>query len=316
MKPNFQSSSIALIIYASIVIALYYLSSNIAYVLVIGAPFLAYFPGMIISNRFHILDPSPIILPIGLSIIITGSTYTLINIVLGSNAPLALILIMSAIAVIDSLFRGSSFYRYPYFSRSLILLTKTHGKERMVWAIAIVFLLIATSSTIYFISTQNDVRPFSEIYIISMDGKAFDYNTTIEQGSNFSLKVGISNHEGRTVHYQILCFLVNVTSINQTNIEPSMMRYLGAKETTLDSDAPDIDSEWGGQWESKWSFSFSDDGKFKLFFFLFEDGLPDYVSDLTVGNDYQETAVATLLMDTMHSNILNVNLNVEINPPL
>lgn len=311
MRKPLTLSFVIFFTYIIFFIAISILYKDAVLTIFIGAPLLFYIPGKIILNYLDV-QITNLVLPVGISILTMGIIYTIINIVFRGWAEFITIAIFSSLSIaylqkIDpqSEYLKRIFYKYAFIKE----LSK---KDKVILSVSIVFLLLLTSFTIVLISQQNDFEPFSEIYILNTNKNAFDYPNIIHKGSDFTLILGVANNEGRTVSYSVLCFLVEVDIINQTTVVPSSMLFQGQRDVTLDGDSPEIDSRWGGQWESVWTFTIKDVGNYKLYFFLFKDDIPDHLQGLTPNTDYGMTEVSNLLFDTMHSETLSVNLNVEV----
>lgn len=311
MKKHWTLTFTIFILYIFCFISISLIVRDVVLTIIIGAPLLFYIPGKIILNYIQIKYTISI-LPIGISVLIAGIIYIIYSIIIPAWAEFVTIATISSISIIYCV---KIYLRTNYFINiynRFTYLNELSKKEKIVLSISIALLLILTSFTIALISQQKDFVPFSEIYIINKDKNAFGYYNTVQNGSDFTLILGVSNNEGRSVSYSVLCFLVEVQTINQTTVIPSSMLFQGQRDVTLNGDSPEIDSRWGGQWESVWTFDMNNVGNYKLYFFLFKDEIPEYLAGLTVNNDYHMTEVSNLLFDTMHSEILSVNLNVEV----
>jgi uncharacterized membrane protein len=257
-------------------------------------------------------DVSSVIFYIGLSVLISSIILITLDLILSSRELLILVIILGLISIVDSLIPGSSNFRFEKLAGLLRLLSNASKADKTMWSVVVAFLLVSSSLTVYFLRLISMTNLLPSCCNISTSGNASDYHNNISLASNYSLVIGVNNHEGRAINYNILCFMVDVKSINHTSIIPQQMIFLGSKTCFLVSDPPAIDSNWEAQWESEWSFSFNQTGQYKLFFFLFLGEPPEYLNELNVGTDYKNKEASMLLDDYMHSEVLNVNLNINI----
>jgi len=88
--------------------------------------------------------------------------------------------------------------------------------DRMVSYILIVVIVVALASVIYIIISPSSGEKFTEFYILGPDGKAGNYPTNLTVGENGTVTVGIVNHEGTSVSYELVMRSNNVIFKNKT----------------------------------------------------------------------------------------------------
>lgn len=299
-----------LLLYVVSITFSWYLSGSTALTLIIGSLLLFYFPGRITLTRI-MKSQNDLILSIGVSTIISGSIFLFYYTVLKLQTPIWPILTVSLLASIDSCIEGS-FFEMKRVKKIADYVDLLCSKNKIAFPIAVAFLLLAGTVLTYFTVVQNDFEPFSEIYLVNSEKDAFGYDNTLQNGSSLSLVVGVGNHEKRVVQYHLACFQISNFYIDNTSIIAEDMYLVEYSTFTIVGDAPSIDSKWNGQWEKELTVAFNKPGEYKLFFFLFIDDLPPIVQNLTLGVDYADTDVSSLINDVMHQEYISVNLNVHV----
>jgi len=83
-----------------------------------------------------------------------------------------------------------------------------------VLAVITAILIIATIfAAVQTINSGRVIEPFSALGLLNKNGKIGDYPREVVAGTPFQLNVYIENHEGKTMYYEILGKLGNITSI-------------------------------------------------------------------------------------------------------
>ena len=296
---------------------------------VIGLPFLLFFPGYVLiaflfPEKGSLEAIERMALSFGLSIAISpliglGLNYTPFGIRLEP--------ILASITLFDLTFCYLTYWRRnriedPYLPFDPLklkrdLLTSYKKESKIDRTLSIVLVLAILSSIIalaYVVVVPKEGESFTEFYILGPGGKASGYphDLTVDQGA--SVFVGIANHEHRQVHYYVQVWIVNATFINnQTQIHH--MYYYDQFEVTLNHTNVNMDEKWEKQWESNYSFSIPIQGNYKLWFFLFEDSVPEYARDLAKMQDYAGSATDFLIQDAVSNKLLSLNLNLHVVPP-
>jgi uncharacterized membrane protein len=121
--------------------------------------------------------------------------------------------------------------------------------DRILSAVLIAAITVCTGIIIYLSVTPSANDKFSEFYILNADGKASNYPYDVKTGEPVKLRLGVINHEYRTVNYRIL------------------IKQNGAIIKTVDVGLlPDKQ-----KWEEKVDFTVEGNGKSQLEFYLFTD---------------------------------------------
>jgi uncharacterized membrane protein len=94
------------------------------------------------------------------------------------------------------------------------------GHSRLYQTIGIIFLLfivIATSATVYVITAPAEGEHFTEFYVLDENGSAGNYPERFAAGDSQTVIIGIGNHEYRHVTYTVETWLCNQTFDPDTN---------------------------------------------------------------------------------------------------
>lgn len=292
--------------------------------LVLGLPFILFFPGYaLISLLFPEKKSLELIerlaLSFGLSIAIVpligfGLYFAPLGI---SIAPILWsIIVFTVIFSVAALWRRSNsnepFLPFELGSINGKISKQLSGQSKVDKTLS-VLLVIAIISTIvaigYVVAFPREGEPFTEFYILGPGGEASSYpkNLTIDQ--NASVIVGIANHEGRTINYSVEVWLENATYINNiTSVHH--LYYLDSFNTTLNNVPVNLEDNWTKQWHQTYNFTIPYPGHYKLWFILLKDGRPFSGQYL---HDYVGTDTQTRFIDMVTSNnYLTLNLNLKV----
>jgi len=133
--------------------------------------------------------------------------------------------------------------------------------------------------------TPQQKEKFTEFYLLGSSQNSTDFPRNISAGENYSVIIGVANHEYRTIDYTIEVWLINETEVeNKTTIEN--MWFFDKISVSLTHTDLVIDNINKAQWEYPYSFSTNKTGLFKLTFLLFTTSTNDYIKDF----DYKEIA--------------------------
>jgi len=292
---------------------------------VIGLPFILFFPGYaLIAFLFPREEDLGIIervaLSFGLSIAITpliglGLNYTPFGIRLGP--------ILICITAFNLIFAFLAEYRrnsvdQPYVPIQLDRMkemTRSTFKEgnRVDRALTIILVISIAASLIalaYVIAVPKQGEKFTEFYILGPGGKASDYPTNLTVGEDASLIIGIANHEYQEMYYGVEMWLVNASFVdNQTQVH--QMYFFDSFNVTLESIPPNIEGNWTPQWEMNYSFVVDIEGVYKMWFLLNEN---EHEFDGIGYQDYASTE-SQRIVQAVNGDILSLNLNMNITSP-
>jgi uncharacterized membrane protein len=329
MNPKYKSSwdLMVIIILSGLLIISTLLIPDLWLRVIIGLPFLLFFPGyafiaFLFPEKKSLGIIERLALSFGLSIAITpligfGLNYMIFGIRLEP--------ILFSVTLFNVALSLAAYWRrdkvqesYLPFDPKILYgsLMSNYRKERGLDKVLTIILVISILSSIvvlaYVGTVPREGEKFTEFYILGPYGKASDYPHNLTIGQNASLIVGIANHEYRQVHYFVQLWLVNASFIdNQTMI--NQMYYFDSFDVTLDHTAVNLEGPWTSQWQQNYTFNVSIEGEYKLWFFLFKDNVPDYAQGLNRMADYAGTATDFLLQDAVQNKLLSLNLNLRVN---
>jgi uncharacterized membrane protein len=151
--------------------------------------------------------------------------------------------------------------------RKALLPEGESGIDRILSVILAFSILMAIGATVYMVVVPKEGEHFTEFYILGERGKAADYPRNIELGKEYSMIIGIGNHEYRNVTYTVECHAVNLTfdPLTNTSMENGM-ELLDAWSITVADNTT---------YEKRWNFSLSKNGFNRLDFLLFNETIPD-----------------------------------------
>ena len=263
---------------------IYFLPDNPARI-VIGLPFILFFPGYsLIAALFPEKKSLDVIeriaLSFGLSIAVTpliglGLNYTPFGIRLDP--------ILVSVSAFNMLLCAVAYWRRTKASEPFIpmampqfrfLAKEAFGKGEKIDRVLNIILVIAIASSlialVYVVAVPKQGEKFTEFYILGPGGKASDYPTNLTVGEEGTIIIGIANHEYRTVSYGVEIWLVNASFVdNQTII--NKMLFFDSFNVTLNHTDPNIEGEWKPQWERNYTFSVDVAGQYKMYLLLYKD---------------------------------------------
>ena len=163
---------------------------------------------------------------------------------------------------------------------------KSKNKIDLFLNILIVFSLItATLVATYVLITPQQKEKFTEFYLLGSSQNSTDFPRNISAGENYSIIIGVANHEYKTIDYTIEVWLINESEVeNKTTIEN--MWFFDKILVSLNHTDLDIDNVKKAQWEHHYFFNTNKTGLFKLTFLLFTTSTNDYIKEF----DYKEIA--------------------------
>jgi uncharacterized membrane protein len=331
MNPKAKESwdLVAIIVLSGLLILSILLVPEFPLRIVIGLPFLLFFPGyaliaFLFPDKKSLDTIERIALSFGLSIAITpligfGLNYTPFGIRLDP-------ILASETAFIVAFCLLAYWRRYKVEERYLpfdpIKLWnsatgqyKKEGKlDRALTIILVIAILSSVISLAYVVAFPRQGEKFTEFYILGPGHNATGYPHNLTVGQNASVFIGIKNHEGRQVHYYVQVWLVNASFVNNQTIIYAMY-YLDQFDTVLNNTPVNLDGPWTPQYERNYTFSIPIAGQFKLWFFLFKDAVPPYAENLTYMQDCAGGPTDQLLYAAVANDasvLLSLNLNLSI----
>jgi len=192
---------------------------------------------------------------------------------------------------------------------------RTRGKKEKI-AILIALILIATVVTgALYGALQVEKERFSEFYITSESGGAYDIPTNYTANASTPIVIGIANHEGRTVKYFVEVWLVNYTFINN-EVNVHEMYYYDSFNVTLENVNVDLNDPWHPQFETNYELNFSKSGDYSLMFLLFPDVQEELPQPLPLDHNtnYAFTSASWRIVECVNHQVQYLRLAIIINP--
>jgi len=308
-----------------LILIIYLLPDNVLRV-VIGLPFILFFPGY---AALSVLFPEDkdleiierVALSFGLSIAISplvgfGLNYTPFGIRLTP-------ILLSLSALIVALSAGGLYRREkaaaPYLpmdisktGRGYIQQFKAEkGVDRVLTIILVISIISSVAALTYVIAVPRQGESFTEFYILGPGGMAEGYPRNLSVGQDASVIIGIANHEHRTVVYTVELWLVNMTFVdNATQVHK--MYYFDSFNVTLDHTDADLEGEWQAQWELPYDFNVTVEGNYKLWFLLYQDEAPALPYAPSPMSDYTGTSAEDRIVGAVENEVQSLNLNLRV----
>ncbi|AEK73109.1 hypothetical protein GQS_06055 [Thermococcus sp. 4557] len=187
--------------------------------------------------------------------------------------------------------------------------------DRALTVILIIAIITSIGTLGYVVTHPKQGEAFTEFYILGPEGIADNYPTELRVGQNGTVIIGIVNHEHRNVTYHVQIWLVNLTWDNTTNttIIHGMYPMPGWFNVTLPSVPVNIEGNWTPQFETNYTFSIEEPGKWQVWFLLFKDDEPELPPAPADGN-YAETPAKDLILEAINGTVQSLKLNVEVKP--
>ena len=329
-----RSWDLTLIIILSVILALFiYLVPEFPGRIVLGLPFILFFPGYaLIATLFPEKSSLDLIeriaLSFGLSIAVVpligfGLNYTPFGIRL--DPILWSLITFNAIFCIVGMWRRSVSAE-PFLPFKLEYITSMVKSEfnqgtktdRILSIILVLAILSSVVALIYIVAVPRQGEAFSEFYILGPSKKAADYPKNIVAGIDETIIIGIANHNHRAINYSVEIWLANYT-YSENDIDIHRLYFMDVFNETLEHVPVNLESDWTSQYEKEYALSVpleALDGdlnsNFKLWFILNEDIEPfpgrediNYQENKEVRNRFLDK------ISDKDAYTLNLNLNVS-----
>lgn len=294
--------------------------------IIIGLPFILFFPGY---AALSVLFPEGkdleiierVALSFGLSIAISplvgfGLNYTPFGIRL---AP-----ILFSLAALNVALSVGGLYRReravtPYLPFDPLVVWKKYsaqfkaekGVDKLLTVVLVISILSSVIALIYVVAVPRQGESFTEFYILGPGGNATGYPRDLSLGQDASVIIGIANHEHRTVEYTVELWLVNMSfTDNVTQIHA--MYFFDSFDVTLEHTDVDLEGQWQPQWELPYHFNVTLEGNFKLWFLLFKDGAPALPFAPSFMLEYTGTSAEARIVGAVENEVQSLNLNLRV----
>jgi len=187
------------------------------------------------------------------------------------------------------------------------------GADKALTIILVISIVLAVSALIYVVAVPRPGEAFTEFYILGPDGTASGYPNNLTVGEEGEVIVGIVNHEQRQVNYTVEVWLVNAT-LTEGTLDVAHMYYVDSFSVLLDSVPVDLEGNWTPQWEMPFQFSFDITGQYKLWFLLYQDGVPPLPTPPSNMEDFAGTVAEDRIAGAVQNEVQSLNLNLRITP--
>ncbi|HQN75458.1 MAG TPA: DUF1616 domain-containing protein [Methanomassiliicoccales archaeon] len=294
--------------------------------IVIGLPFILFFPGY---SALSVLFPESkdleiierVALSFGLSIAISplvgfGLNYTPFGIRL---APILFSLAALNIALsVGGLYRREK-AESPYLPFDPAAVWKKYstqfkaekGVDKVLTVVLVISILSSVIALVYVVAVPRQGESFTEFYILGPGGNATGYPRNLTVGQDASVIIGIANHEHREVRYTVELWLVNMSFVdNATQVHA--MYFFDSFNVTLEHTDVDLEGEWQPQWELPYDFNVSIEGNYKLWFLLYKDGAPALPFAPSPMMDYTGTSAEDRIIRAVENEVQSLNLNLRV----
>lgn len=191
---------------------------------------------------------------------------------------------------------------------------RANRKKALTKSLAfLLFSLLLTVVLIISISPPN-YDGYTELYITGPDGRPDSVPREVVGHTNFSIIVGLVNHEKVDTSYEIQVWLVNSTTAdNWTDVSAAF--FIKKINVQLPHVDPSTSESWEPQFETMMTFNLNTSGSFKLFFLLSKGGDPELPSNLVPMNNYVGYEIEDLINKARRYEVQSVNINLIISEP-
>jgi uncharacterized membrane protein len=321
-----RSWDLALIVLLSLLLAAFiYLVPDSPARIIIGIPFIIFFPGYaLIATLFpekKSLDTiERIALSFGLSIAVVpligfGLNYTPFGIRLD---PIlwSLILFNAVMSVLGIWRRSVSSEPFLPFNPNLMVKGSKEKfrmgakTDKVLTVVLVLSILSSVVALAYVVAVPRQGEQFTEFYVLGPGGKATDYPHNLTVNQSASVILGMANHEYHTVNYTVEVWLANATFSNNVTTVNHLL-YLDGFSVVLDHVPVNIDGNWTPEWQQQYNFSSPVTGSYKIWFVLQVDG---EAFQGVKYQDYVNTSTQDRFMSMINSKgyySLNLNLNIS-----
>ena len=257
--------------------------------------------GAMVSLTFGLFKGDHASFIFGSAIISIAAWFPLFYI-LGNDLALAFLSVLTLVLCIKDAYRSK--VRFPKLTK----LSKQRSK-----ALTVLVLGILISYAVWNATASYDGDDLTEFFLLNADGEASDYPSVMLANETAAIILGLNNHQGREVSYEIQVWLTDF--YDQSDIlNTSVMIYIGNVTVTLpDQPYPQME-EWDAQYMEVYDIHIPIEGKHKLWFILFIDETPSQYQDLKHWEDYYDQGSISLLIDVQMGNYLALALNLEVLP--
>lgn len=186
--------------------------------------------------------------------------------------------------------------------------------RRYAWTVSVTILVILIISVWSIATTPVPTERYTEFYITGPDGRPESIPREITAGTNYSVRLGIVNHEQRTIDYTVQIWLIESSTVDNWTVVKTAY-YIHNFTVRLIHIGESQDSEWAPQFETKYVFNMNITGYYKMFFLLSKRGDPVLPTNVTPMQDYAGEEIEELINQARMFEFQSVNINLHISEP-
>lgn len=252
-----------------------------------------------------------------LCVIFSISFTFLIASLVGSDSLVTYLAFLSIVMLFVGLFKRSKAVSddidalFNFFSINWNVFLDMDYKKRYAILVSVSILILLLISVWSIATTPPNYEKFTEFYVTGTDRRTESIPKDIYSGENYSVLIGIVNHEKRIIDYQVQIWLISsITDGNWTKVNNAY--FVHNFSIRLLSRGLSQDDQWNPQFETKFTFNVNVTGTYKLIFFLSKRGNPVLPTNLTPMVDYVGGEIENLTNQARESEIQSVNFNLYI----
>jgi uncharacterized membrane protein len=213
MKIRLNIALLAINILTIILVLVISFFPNVVIRVVLGLPLVLFFPGFVLlAALFYRKNSMDTIARTALSFVLSIAVVLIIGLILNYTAwGITIHSVLISLAVFIVLVSLFAWFRQRKLPDEEILAAdfdfNSWGKQKLRSRVISVILIAVTLVTISIlantIATPKRGEPYTEFYILGLDGKAVDYPSDIKMGDTGSVILGIINHEQKVTDYSV-----------------------------------------------------------------------------------------------------------------
>jgi uncharacterized membrane protein len=188
---------------------------------------------------------------------------------------------------------------------------KMERNRRYTWTVSIAVLAVLLISVWAIATTPTPTERYTEFYLTGPDGGPENIPKEIVADTDYSIRIGIVNHEKRTIDYTIQIWLIESSTVNNWT-EVQAAYFIHNFTVRLIHVDPSEGSEWAPQFETKYTFNLNVTGYFKMFFLLSKRGEPALPTNLTPMQNYAGDEIEELINQARMFEFQSLNINLHI----
>jgi uncharacterized membrane protein len=196
-----------------LILAIIFSSSNVLRI-VLGIPFLLFFPGytliaLLFTKKEGIGGIERVALSVGLSIVVVPLIVLILNYTPWGIRLESILYSLASFILITSIIsclRRRGLAEHERFAIQFKVAMPSWGEgawDRILSITLVVVILGGLATLSYAIATPKGGETFTEFYVLGQEGKATDYPKELKTGEEGKVIVAVVNHEGKEVSYRV-----------------------------------------------------------------------------------------------------------------